>query len=1096
MTRWGLGAAVAVLLTLAFAGSSSAARLDAYSVKLNGAKQLRVLKEQGFDITEGQRARSLEIVGTRTQIAKLRRSGVKAKRLVDRRGRSASRVAAAQAADGWQVWRPYARTDVPLSGSAGNPTANIKTQLENLAAAHPKIAELQTIGHSLEGVPIYAMKVTKDARKKRDGSRPAVLYSSLQHAREWLAGETGRRTLRMFLDNYGRRGTAIGTDGQPIEGVSAREVTRLVQTRELWFILVANPDGYDFTFTPANRLWRKNLRDNDGDGQITAIDGVDPNRNFPTRWNYDDEGSNTDLSSETYRGTGPASEPETRAFLSLTRRVDFAYNKNDHTHGKLLLWPPGWQVDTRYADEPLMEALAGDDENPGIPGFDPEVGAELYTTNGDTNDHLYAAHRTISYTPEGTPGTGTASGFIFQDVEADVQQEFEDHVQFALDLARSAEDVTRPDSHIGNEAPNFVVDSFDVSYGDPQTVQVNARRDLGRITMKYRINGGRVHSTSTREWDGGLRYGDEGDYWYHRVRGQVRGSDPGDEVEVWFEAQRRGDDDDDDDDDRGKGRGNDDDDDDRGRSAGASRHRGGAESESFTYAVRSDSNADVLILAVEDYTGVSTAPAYPAGDGPHYLGYYTAALDANNVDYDVWDYDAEDRKAPHPLGVLSHYDAVIWYTGNDLTTRNDPLAGGVADLEAHRTITSVRDFVNEGGRVALTGHSAARQYDLVEYPQEGFPLTQCDGNLQTTNEGKCQPLSNDFTQYYMGTYVHSEGGGLDANANPFPLTGLADPLDGWTATLNNPEDSAGNQAVRVQGLATTANFLVTSSVLPLATYPQFASEQAADWRLPGGAAFDPHSGTQYMYSQNASEGYKRLRRQVDMRGASSGELSFFTSYNTELDWDFVFVEAQTIDPATGQGRGDWTTLPERDGLTHQETGSSCASGWGDDLHARTLNYQTHVPNGPGPNDDSCEPTGTTGEWHAATGNSGGWQEWNIDLSRFNGQIVELSIVFATDWSTLTVPGVLVDDTKVVVGGNTVHETSFEADTGGWEIPGAHPEGPSTNVNDWIRRERIPFEDAAVTKTEFGLQFGFGFEGVDGAANRADLMRRTVEYLLD
>ena len=105
-------------------------------------------------------------------------------------------------------------------------------------------------------------------------------------------------------------------------------------------------------------------------------------------------------------------------------------------------------------------------------------------------------------------------------------------------------------------------------------------------------------------------------------------------------------------------------------------------------------------------------------------------------------------------------------------------------------------------------------------------------------------------------------------------------------------------------------------------------------------------------------------------------------------------------------------------------------------------------------------------------------------------------MFATDWGTLTVPGALVDDTKVTVDGATVHETSFEADQGGWEIPGAHPEGPSTNVNDWIRRDRIPFEDAAVTKTEFGLYFGFGLEGVDGAENRADLMGRTVGYLLD
>jgi hypothetical protein len=1057
MTRWGLGAALAVLLTLSLAVPASGARLDAYKVKLSGAKQLRILKEQGFDITEGQRARTLEIVGTRGQIAKLRRSGVSAKLLVDRRGRRAARVAAAQAADGWQVWRPYARTDVPVSGAAGNPTANIMTQLENLAAKHRNIAELQTIGSTVENVPIYAMKVTKNARDRQDGSRPAVLYSSLQHAREWLAGETGRRTLRMFLDNYGREGTAVGTDNQPIAGVSAEEITRLVNTRELWFILVANPDGYDYTFDPQNRLWRKNLRDNNNDGQITAIDGVDLNRNFPTNWNYDDEGSNTERSSETFRGTGPASEPETEAFLSLTKRVDFAYNKNDHTHGKLLLWPPGWQVDTRYADEPLMEALAGDDENPGIPGFDPEVGAELYTTNGDTNDHLYAAHDTISYTPEGTPAA-SGSGFVFQDVEADVQKEFEDHVQFALDLARSAEDVTRPDSHIGNEAPNYVVDTFNVSYGDPQTVQVNARRDLGRITAKYRINGGSVRSADTREWNGGLRYGGEGDNWYHRVRGQVRGTDPGDEVEVWFVSSK-----------------------------------GNRKSQSFTYTVRSDSGADVLVLAVEDYTGFLNFPAYPSEDGPFYLSYYADALAANGIGFDVWDYDAEGRKAPDPIGVLSHYDAVIWYTGNDLTTRR-PNRGGVADLEAHRTITAVRDFVNEGGRVAITGHSAGRQWDGVEYPQEGFPLTQCDGNLLTTDDGKCQPLSNDFAQYYMGSYVRSDGGGLREDASVLPVSGLTAPLDNWTATLDG-EDSAGNQGNRVPGIATTGTHLVTSSILDAETYPQFASEQAADWQSTGDKPFDPRTGEWYMTSQNINEGYKRLTRTIDLRNASSGELSFWTSYNTEPGWDYVFVEAQSLD-ASGNGAGDWTTLPDSMGHTGRETGSSCASGWTEELHNHLRNYQTYNPAGGG----SCtpegpvRPDGTRGEWHAASGNSGGWQEWKIDLSRYAGKQVEISIVFATDWGTLTVPGMLVDDTTVTVGGAPVAQTSFETDMGGWSVPGAHPAGPSSNLNDWIRSQRI-FEDAAVTKSDFGLFFGFGFEGVDGAENRAELMRRTVDYLL-
>jgi hypothetical protein len=1053
MIGWGRIAVLTAAATLVLAAPAFGVGLNAYKVNLSSAKQLKVLKDQGFDITEGHgRGGSLEIVGTPSQIANLRKSGVTAKLLRDRQGRTARRAAAAQAAGGWLVWRPYARTDVEVSGAAGNPTDNIKTQLENLARRYNNIAELETIGTSLRGVPIYAIKVTKNAHRVKDGKRPAVLYSSLQHAREWLAGETGRRTLRLFLDNYGRKGTAIGTDGQPVDGVSAKELTKLVNTRELWFILVANPDGYDFTFDPENRLWRKNLRDNDGDGQITAVDGVDPNRNFPTRWNYDDEGSNTETSSETYRGTGPASEPETQAFVELTERVHFAFNKNDHTHGRLLLWPPGWQVDTRYADEPIMTALAGDDENPAIPTFDPDVGAELYTTNGDTNDHLYGAERTISYTPEGTPAA-SGSGFVFQDVEADVQAEFERHVQFALDLARSADHPSRPTSHLGNEAPDFVEDTFDVSFGDPQTVQVNARRDLGSIVLKYRVNGGRVHTRSTSEWNGGLRYGEEGDYWYHRVRGRVSGADPGDQVEVWFASKK------------------------------------GKKSESFTYEVRSDSGADVLVLAVEDYTGNNAFPAYPSTSGPFYLSYYADALEANGIEYDVWDYDAEGRKAPDPLGVLSHYDAVVWYTGNDGTTRPTQV-GGVAELEAHRTIISVRDFVNEGGRVALTGVNAGRQYDLVEYPQEGFPLEQCDGDLQTTNEGKCQPLSNDFVQYYLGSYVRSEGGGLAADGSVFPVAGLTAPLDGWNATLNSAEESAGNQSFRAPGIATTGTHLVTSSVLDEAEYPQFASEQAADWVLPGGAAFDPHTGEQYMYSQNVSEGYKRLTRTVDLTGATSGQLSFWTSYNTEPGWDFVFVEAHEV------GQDDWTTLADANGHTSQDVGSSCPSGWGDELHNHLAHYQTHVPNGPGPDDDACEPTGTTGSWNAASGNSGGWQNWSVDLSQWAGKQVEVSIVYATDWGTLTVPGVLVDDTTVTVDGAAAAETSFEADLGGWSVPGAHPEGPSTNLNDWIRSPRIPFEDAAVTKTEFGLFFGFGLEGVDGAANRADLMQRTVNYLLE
>jgi hypothetical protein len=100
--------------------------------------------------------------------------------------------------------------------------------------------------------------------------------------------------------------------------------------------------------------------------------------------------------------------------------------------------------------------------------------------------------------------------------------------------------------------------------------------------------------------------------------------------------------------------------------------------------------------------------------------------------------------------------------------------------------------------VALAGVNAGRQYDLVEYPPAGEPLSFCDGELLTT---ECQPLSNDFLQYYLGSYVRSEGGGLNPAGGVFPVQGIADPLDGLSLALNG-EDSAGNHEFAAPGIAT------------------------------------------------------------------------------------------------------------------------------------------------------------------------------------------------------------------------------------------------------------------------------------------------------
>ena len=76
-------------------------------------------------------------------------------------------------------------------------------------------------------------------------------------------------------------------------------------------------------------MWRKNLRDNNGDGVITPIDGVDPNRNFPTKWGYDNEGSSPNFGSDLL-GRRPGSEPETLALDGLMDRIGFRFQVNYH----------------------------------------------------------------------------------------------------------------------------------------------------------------------------------------------------------------------------------------------------------------------------------------------------------------------------------------------------------------------------------------------------------------------------------------------------------------------------------------------------------------------------------------------------------------------------------------------------------------------------------------------------------------------------------------------------------------------------------------------------------------------------------------------
>jgi hypothetical protein len=528
----GLAASTVLATGSAHAADRTVEPLNQYAV--SGRVTTDQLARAGYDLNEVKaigKTGKLGIVATPAQAQSLRDKGATVEALSEARTMAAPPSPLTNPTHGYDVFRPWSLKPAPCPNRCATPNVPLKKWYHDLASRYPELVKEETIGTSVLGQPIKAYKITRGANYTRDGAKPVTLFESTQHAREWISAEVNRRLFSWFVDH--RRD---------------RDVKRLLRTNEVWFIPMMNPDGYDYTFTAkGTRLWRKNLRDVNGDGVIDpAHDGVDTNRNWPEKWNYDLEGASDDPANETYHGSGPASEPEVQASRKLHQRLKPKFLIDYHSFAQLILYPEGWQVETEATDAPLMKALAGDDDHPAVPGFDPDVSAELYTTNGDVTGDAYNNWGTQAYTVELDGGSGDGvggtvdgpdslppGGFVFQDDETAVQAEFQKNLDFALDLAKSAAKPDQPQSHLGNTAPDLVPTTFSISHGDPQTVEVNAKRSLGDVKVFWQVNGGRVQRGGLGEYAGGERYGKPGTY-YHKLRGQVSGAQPGDTVMVWF----------------------------------------------------------------------------------------------------------------------------------------------------------------------------------------------------------------------------------------------------------------------------------------------------------------------------------------------------------------------------------------------------------------------------------------------------------------------------------------------------------------------------------------------------------------------------------
>jgi len=260
--------------------------------------------------------------------------------------------------------------------------AEIDTLMNDLAAAHPGLAQVSTIGTSHDGNPIKALKISDNVATD-EPDEGDVLFVALHHAREWVSAEMGLYLAEQILTQY----------------ASDADLQADVDNLEIWIIPVVNPDGYAYTASPGGyRYWRKNRRDN-GDGTF----GVDLNRNWGYEWGLA-SGSSGTTSDDVYRGPAPFSEPEVAAVRTFAEGLDNLKTMlTYHTFSELFLRPWGYTTADAPGEETLRQlVLRSISEIQAVHGhtYSEVIG---YTSSGETTDWFWGAHRISAFTPELRP---------------------------------------------------------------------------------------------------------------------------------------------------------------------------------------------------------------------------------------------------------------------------------------------------------------------------------------------------------------------------------------------------------------------------------------------------------------------------------------------------------------------------------------------------------------------------------------------------------------------------------------------------------------------------------------------------------------------
>ncbi len=264
--------------------------------------------------------------------------------------------------------------------------------LDSMALLYPNLITIkQAISstNSIQNRTIYYVKISDNPNT--DEAEPEVLYTALHHSREPASLSQLIFYMWYLLENYNTH----------------PDVQFLINNTEMYFIPCVNPDGYEYnksTNPNGGGMFRKN-RKNNGDGTY----GVDLNRNYAYMWGYDNTGSSPNTNSDTYRGTGPFSEPETQAVRDFCIAHQFVNALNAHTYSNLYIYPWGYIASFLTPDSTTFinwgKHLVKEDR------FLYGTGDQTvnYVTNGDSDDWMYGEQSSKNKIMSTTPEAGSAN---------------------------------------------------------------------------------------------------------------------------------------------------------------------------------------------------------------------------------------------------------------------------------------------------------------------------------------------------------------------------------------------------------------------------------------------------------------------------------------------------------------------------------------------------------------------------------------------------------------------------------------------------------------------------------------------------------------